>query len=146
MTLLVALANLDTELRLGTLEMTAALALVAVLAARPRVRTAADLGALTPMTVEIEVVERTNRRHQTLTTPFEVGRAREAELSLRDPEASRRHARFQSQNQRLYLEDLQSSNGTFLNGRRVTETTELREGDSVDVGTTRLLMRSVRPA
>ena len=109
-------------MRLGTLEITAALALVAVLAARPRIRTAADVGALTPMNVEVEVLERGERRREALTTPFEVGRAREAELFLRDAEVSRRHARFESQNNVLYVEDLKSSNGTFLNGRRVTET------------------------
>jgi pSer/pThr/pTyr-binding forkhead associated (FHA) protein len=144
--LLAALANLDRELRVGTLEITAALALVAVLAARPRIRTAADIGALTPMNVEIEIFERGTGRRQALTTPFEAGRTREAELFLRDPEVSRRHARFESQNHVLFVEDLKSSNGTFLNGRRITEAIELREGDTVDVGTTRLVMRSVRPA
>jgi pSer/pThr/pTyr-binding forkhead associated (FHA) protein len=144
--LLAALANLDRELRVGTLEITAALALVAVLAARPRIRTAADIGAVTPMKVEIEIFEHGSSRIQTLTTPFEVGRTREAELFLRDPEVSRRHARLESQNRVLYVEDLASSNGTFLNGHRITETIELREDDTVDVGTTRLVMRSVRPA
>jgi len=143
--LVAALANLDRTLHLGTLEITVALALVAVLAARPRVRTAADIGAMTPMNVEIDVLERGEQRREALRTPFEVGRAREAELFLRDPEVSRRHARFESQNRVLYVEDLKSSNGTFLNGERIGETIELREGDSVDVGTTRLVIRSVRP-
>ncbi len=138
-----AVAGLDPELRLGTLEITAALALVAILASRPRIRPAADVGALTPMHVEIEVVERGNHRTHELRAPFEVGRAREADLSLRDAEVSRRHARFDSQNRVVYVEDLKSSNGTFLNGRRVTEPIEVREGDYVDVGTTRLIVRSV---
>lgn len=143
MILLAALANLDRDMRLGTLEMTVALALVAVLAARPRIRTAADIGALTPMNVEIDVLERGNHRREALTTPFEVGRTRDTELFLRDPEVSRRHARFESQNSVLYLEDLKSSNGTFLNGRRIAESIELRRGDTVDVGTTRLVIRSI---
>lgn len=141
-----AVLALNRDMRLGTLEITAALALVAVLSARPRIRTAADVGALTPMNVEVEVLERGERRREALTTPFEVGRTREAELFLRDAEVSRRHARFESQNNVLYVEDLKSSNGTFLNGRRVTETIELRQGDRVDVGTTRLVIRSVRPS
>jgi pSer/pThr/pTyr-binding forkhead associated (FHA) protein len=144
MMLLAAAATLDRALRLGTLEITAALALVAVLAARPRVRTAADVGALTPMNVEIEILEHGNRRALLLKAPFEVGRTREAELFLHDPEVSRRHARFESQGRVLYVEDLKSSNGTFLNGERIAETIEVREGDTVDVGTTRLVIRSVR--
>lgn len=139
-----AVANLDRELRLGTLEITAALAVVAALAARPRIRAAEDVGALTPIDVEIEIVERGARRSETQKTPFEVGRTREAAIALRDSEVSRRHARFESQNRVLYVEDLKSSNGTFLNGRRVSETIEVREGDTVDVGTTRLVVRSIR--
>jgi FHA domain len=145
MTLLGTLTGLDRELRLGTLEITAALALVAILASRTRIRAAADVGALTPMTVEIDVLERGNRRVQTIRTPFEVGRGREADLSLRDAEVSRRHVRFESQNRVVYAEDLKSSNGTFLNGRRVTEPIEVREGDYMDVGTTRLIVRNVSP-
>jgi pSer/pThr/pTyr-binding forkhead associated (FHA) protein len=44
----------------------------------------------------------------------------------------------------VYLEDLRSRNGTFLNGRRVTEAIEVREGDEIDVGTTRIVVTSVR--
>ena len=58
---------------------------------------------------------------------------------------SRRHARFESQNGIVYVEDLHSRNGTFLNGRRVGEAIEVRDGDAVDVGTTRLLVQSIRP-
>ena len=64
---------------------------------------------------------------------------------LRDPQISRRHARFESQNGIVYVDDLHSSNGTFLNGRRVTEAIEIREGDTVDAGTTRMFVKSIRP-
>jgi FHA domain len=144
--LLGAVADFDRQMRIGTLEMTAALALVAMLAARPRIRAAADVGALTPMSVELEILERGARRTQELRAPFEVGRTREADIVLRDPEVSRRHARFESQNTVVYVEDLKSSNGTFLNGRRITEAIEIRGGDEIDVGATRLVVRSVRPA
>lgn len=142
--LLGVVGDFERQMRLGSLEITAALALVAVLAARPRIRAAADVGALTPMQVDIEIFERGTRRRYDGRPPFEVGRTREVDLFLRDPEVSRRHARFESNNGVVYVEDLKSSNGTFLNGRRVTEAIELREGDEVDVGTTRLIVTSVR--
>lgn len=146
MTLLLgAVADFDRQMRLGTLEITAALALVALLAARPRIRAAADIGALTPMQVDLDILERGARRTEHLRAPFELGRTREADVFLRDHEVSRRHARFESHNGVIYLEDLKSSNGTFLNGRRVTEAIEVRAGDEIDVGTTRLVLRSVRP-
>jgi pSer/pThr/pTyr-binding forkhead associated (FHA) protein len=143
--LLGVVADFDRQMRLGTLEITAVLALVALVAARPRTRATADIGALTPMQVDLEIVERGARRTQHARPPFEVGRAREAEVALRDSEVSRRHARFESHSGVVYVEDLKSSNGTFLNGRRVTEAIEVRAGDEIDLGTTRLLVTSVRP-
>jgi len=144
MTPLVAAMEFARVMRIGTLEITAALALVAVLAGRPRIRAAADIGALTPMEVDVEILERGAHRTESLRTPFELGRTREAEIFLRDPEVSRRHIRFEAQNGVVYVEDLKSSNGTFLNGRRLAEPLEIRAGDEIDVGTTRLVVISVR--
>jgi FHA domain-containing protein len=144
MTPLVAAMDFARDMRIGTLEITVALALVAVLAGRPRIRAAADIGALTPIEVDVEILERGAHRTQSLRTPFEVGRTREAEIFLRDPEVSRRHVRFEAQNGVVYIEDLKSSNGTFLNGRRLPEPLEIRAGDEIDVGTTRLVVTAVR--
>ncbi len=143
MTLLLA-ADFERVMRFGTLEITAALAIVAVLAARPRIRATADIGALTPMEVSLEILERGAHRTQSLRTPFELGRTREADVVLHDAEVSRRHARFETQHGVVYVEDLKSSNGTFLNGRRLAEPLEIRAGDEIDVGTTRLIVTSVR--
>jgi hypothetical protein len=143
--LLGATTDFERQMRLGSLEITAALALVALLAARPRIRAAADVGALTPMYVELEILERGARRKVHVQPPFVLGRTRDADVFIGDPEVSRRHARFETNNGVVYVEDLQSSNGIFLNGRRVKEAIEIREGDEIDVGTTRLVVTSVRP-
>lgn len=135
----------DAHMRIGSLEITAALLAVAAVAARPRVRAAAEIGRLMPMRVALSFAEVQQDRTYEGRPPFEVGRGRELDLPLRDPEVSRRHARFESRNGVIYINDLKSSNGTFLNGRRVTEAIEVREGDAVDVGTTRLRVTSVRP-
>ncbi len=142
--MLATTAGFVREMRIGTIEITVALALVAAFAARPRIRAAADVGALMPIRVELKVVERGAPRVVQLRTPFEVGRSRDAELFLRDPEVSRRHARIEGQNGVVYLEDLKSSNGTFLNGRRIGEAIEVRDGDEIDIGTTRLVVTAVR--
>lgn len=143
--LLGAVADFERQMRIGSLEITAALALVALLAARPRIRAAADIGALTPVHVDLEIRERGVPRAHHALPPFVVGRTEEADIVLHDPEVSRRHARFESHNAVVYVEDLKSRNGTFLNGRRVTEAIEIREGDEIDLGTTRLVVTSVRP-
>ena len=136
--------DFDRQMRIGSLAITAALALVAVLAARPRVRAAAEIGPLTPMQVELEILERGRRRTYRARPPFVVGRAGAADVVLRDAEVSRQHARFESRERIAYVEDLRSSNGTFLNGKKVTEAVEIREGDAIDVGTTRILVTEVR--
>ena len=143
--LLGAVGDFERQMRVGSLEITGALALVALLAARPRIRAAADIGALTPVHVDLEIRERGAVRADQARPPFELGRGNEADIVLSDPEVSRRHARFESHNGVVYVEDLKSRNGTFLNGRRVSEAIEIREGDEIDVGTTRLVVTSVRP-
>ena len=46
------------------------------------------------------------------------------------------HARVVERDGQLYLEDLGSTNGTFLNGKQVANTERLRKGDRVQVGQT----------
>ncbi|MGC9991223.1 MAG: FHA domain-containing protein [Candidatus Cybelea sp.] len=141
---LAAVAGFTTQMRVGSLEITAALAAVALLAARPRVRAAAEIGTLTPMQVDLDIVERSGRRPHRVRPPVEIGRSKDAGVALSDPEVSRQHARLSSYDGVVYVEDLGSRNGTFLNGRRVAEAIEVREGDEIDVGATRLVMTSVR--
>jgi len=67
-----------------------------------------------------------------------IGRTAENEGKLGDdPELSRQHARVSpSPDGGLQIEDLGSTNGTFVNGQRVDGTVPIRPGDSVKVGTT----------
>lgn len=138
-------ADITRDMRIGTLEITGVLLLVAIFAGRPRIRTAADVGVVTPIGIDLDIFERGARRAVQLHTPFELGRSSDAAVVLRDPEVSRRHARFEGQNDVVYVEDLKSRNGTFLNGRRIGEAIEVRKGDEIDVGTTRLVVTAVRP-
>jgi pSer/pThr/pTyr-binding forkhead associated (FHA) protein len=142
--IVLGVAAFTTQMRIGSLEITAALAVVALLAARPRVRAAVEIGSLTPMQVGLEIVERSGRREHDVRPPIEIGRSKDAGVSLPDQEVSREHARLSSYDGVVYVEDLRSRNGTFLNGRRVIEAIEVREGDEIDVGTTRIVVTSVR--
>jgi predicted component of type VI protein secretion system len=67
------------------------------------------------------------------TFPFTIGRARECDLVLDDTGISRLHARCHSDHLNIYLEDAGSTNGTFVNGRRLEpgEQHRLRAGDEV---------------
>jgi len=124
------------HMRLGSIGALAAMAAFAVAALRTR-RVPLD-GAMLVVTIELEVIERDARRHVEGSCPFVVGRSADADLPLLDPEVSRSHARFENDGRTVFLSDLHSSNGTFLNGRRVVETIEVRPGDQIDVGTVRM--------
>src|SRR6185436_8556484 len=66
-------------------------------------------------------------------TPLVVGRAEDAGLRLDSPIVSREHARFTRGDGGLTVEDLDSSNGTFLDGKRIEQAT-LADGSRVVIG------------
>lgn len=63
-----------------------------------------------------------------------IGRSTEAEISLNDTFLSSEHARLELRDGVWSLEDLGSTNGTFLNGFEVRAPTEVHDGDLVRVG------------
>ncbi len=63
-----------------------------------------------------------------------VGRAPECAVSLDDEFASNLHAKIYQAEGRYYVEDLGSTNGTYVNGRRIHYPTELRNGDRIKIG------------
>jgi len=66
-----------------------------------------------------------------------VGRSSGSNIVLRsDDYASGRHAQLTRHGGLLYVEDLGSTNGTFVNGRKTVGATPLRNGDTVRVGST----------
>jgi pSer/pThr/pTyr-binding forkhead associated (FHA) protein len=67
--------------------------------------------------------------------PVEIGRALENEIQLEDDEfASARHARLTPQRDGVWLEDSGSTNGTFVNGDRLTRAQRLEPGDVIRIG------------
>lgn len=65
-----------------------------------------------------------------------LGRSEETDVVMADPYASDFHLRLVAQEDGLMLHDLGSTNGTYVNGRRVSAPTQLRRGDTVQVGKT----------
>src|SRR5215204_3274960 len=66
-----------------------------------------------------------------------MGRSSGSTIVLRsDDYASGRHAQLTRHGGLLYVEDLGSTNGTFVNGRKTVGATPLRNGDTVTVGST----------
>jgi hypothetical protein len=65
-----------------------------------------------------------------------VGRGESSDLVLTDPSVSRRHAMIRRRDGKYAVEDLGSLNGTYLNGKRVTAPSTLRDGDNLRFGGT----------
>ncbi|QDU90087.1 Sensor protein ZraS [Pirellulimonas nuda] len=71
-----------------------------------------------------------------------IGRISENAIQLNDTEVSRQHAQVLHLGDRLVIRDLNSSNGTFVNGAAIRQH-ELKTGDQVQVGRTLLLFTGV---
>lgn len=75
-------------------------------------------------------------------SPILLGRAQEATLVLEDDYASGRHARLFPQGSRWFIEDLGSTNGTFLAGSQLTRALPVDLGVPVRIGKTVIELRS----
>jgi pSer/pThr/pTyr-binding forkhead associated (FHA) protein len=72
-------------------------------------------------------------------SPLTVGRGGNNDVSLpEDDYASTRHARFEPRRDGVWVSDVGSTNGTFVNGIRLTRERRLAPGDVVRVGETDL--------
>lgn len=73
--------------------------------------------------------------------PFTIGRDNTCELSLETPVVSRKHAKVTKKWGGFVVTDLESKNGTFVNGERVTEKA-LSDGDEVVFGTIKTIFKN----
>jgi len=84
---------------------------------------------------------------QTIDVETEVVIGREdTDLTIDDVELSRRHAVVRRHASRLQVEDLGSTNGTYVDGTRIEEPTILGGGAEIQLGITKLVVEGVLPA
>jgi pSer/pThr/pTyr-binding forkhead associated (FHA) protein len=79
-------------------------------------------------------------QRQTFHAEFTAGR--QGSLAINDDFASGHHARFHPIRGLWYVEDLGSTNGTWLNGRRIGAPQLLRKGDKIKIGRTQVTVVS----
>src|SRR5512141_3082585 len=70
---------------------------------------------------------------------YTIGREAGNEIVIEDPQVSRRHATLTQQGASYVLEDIGSTNGTYVNGKRVTAPVLLSDGDMVGLADTVVL-------
>jgi len=74
-------------------------------------------------------------------TPILIGRSNEAIIKISyDNFCSRRHALLYWENKTCLIKDLNSTNGTFVNNKRISQLTELHDGDIIGLGDTKLVV------
>ncbi len=83
----------------------------------------------------------TGHEHQLRGATTTIGRAVECDIVITSKRVSREHARLTRDGRRVMLEDLNSTNGTFLNDERILEPMELRDGDVVSIGDVKFSFR-----
>jgi diguanylate cyclase (GGDEF)-like protein len=73
-----------------------------------------------------------------------IGRGEDARVVLEDTSLSRLHARVFRANARYFVEDLKSTNGTFIDGNPITEPHELSDGTRIQLGAHTVLRFAMR--
>jgi hypothetical protein len=87
---------------------------------------------------EIVTLTVDGKRHEVDKRRVVIGRSKECEIKLSDPNTSRRHAEVRQEGAAYWLVDLDSTNGSAVNGHR-TARAKLESGDTITIGSTDLL-------
>jgi predicted component of type VI protein secretion system len=96
-----------------------------------------DQDGFSALVVEDSDVLAPGTRFSVMSGTTSIGRSSASDIVLKsDDYASGRHARLTRHGGLLYVEDNNSTNGTYVNGRKAVGATPLRSGDRVRVGST----------
>ena len=76
-----------------------------------------------------KLIKVSNQREIPIKQDMVLGRQAECDLQLTEGHASRKHAKFSFAEDAVWLEDLNSANGTFVNGAKITGKVKLASGD-----------------
>jgi pSer/pThr/pTyr-binding forkhead associated (FHA) protein len=94
-----------------------------------------------PSHVVVHEPDGSKARNVKLSGPTQIGRGAGCAIRLSDTYVSQVHARLYGENGTWFVEDLGSTNGTYLNDRKVASPVEVHAGDVVKVGKTVLELR-----
>ena len=79
--------------------------------------------------------------HQLIKDVTTIGRSAQTDVPLADDNASRKHCQIRHWAGKYLVEDLQSKNGTFVNGNKITKEWPLNDGDLIAVGDTQIVFK-----
>lgn len=132
----------DVVLLAGKLVLLALLYLFLFSAVRTGIGTVRGAGPLADRSTPLLKVVQGPRELKGLKVPVAgpviIGRSPGSDIVIADDFISSSHARVVPVGDSIVLEDLGSTNGTIVNGHRITNPVSLRTGDEIDLGTVRL--------
>ena len=96
------------------------------------------------MTKRIVLQELGSGRNYEIDLPCVVGRGHDTNLKFQDPSVSQRHALISHTNDQIWIEDLESANGVYVNDKKITKRAVLNPGDCFQLGQTKLLVAKER--
>ena len=85
------------------------------------------------------------QRHEVTKSRVVLGRGRDCDIPLSDPNVSRRHAELRQEGTAYWIVDLDSTNGTEVNGEQATRA-KLEDGDRILIGSTELVFERSVPS
>lgn len=94
--------------------------------------------------MKLEVISgncKTSKKELHLAEQLIIGSGPDCDLIWKEEGMSERNSRIYRSEQMIYIEDLNSKNGTFLNGMRLHAPNRLRSGDEIMIGTARFVLR-----
>lgn len=68
-----------------------------------------------------------------------IGRAKDSDIVIDDPYLSSKHAMIYRRGKRLVIQDLKSTNGTYINGRPIKKPVALKEKDVITMGSRKFI-------
>ena len=89
---------------------------------------------------ELVTLEYEGKRQELSKRRVVIGRSKDCDIQLADPNVSRRHAELRQEGAQYWVVDLGSTNGMEVNGRRARRS-KLGNGDTITIGSTDLVFR-----
>ena len=80
------------------------------------------------------LIDPTGREHPLQNINTVIGRAVENDIVITSKRVSREHTQIRREGWRVFVEDMGSTNGTYLNNERISEPMQLQDGDQIQVG------------
>ncbi|MFN2471961.1 MAG: FhaA domain-containing protein [Gaiellaceae bacterium] len=99
----------------------------------PALRPTEPADSFTPAGLSVD-----GTRHELAKERFVIGRSKDCDVRLSDPNVSRRHAEVRREGGTFWVVDLDSTNGVAVNGRRLKRA-RLEDGDRITIGSTDML-------